>query len=367
MKIFAHPENERVWRQTHQAPGTDAGERSNTMFQRMVVPLDGSPRAERAIPVAARLARASGGTVVLLRVAGLPTAFVPSPSADPWTIQTIIDADVVEAKRYLQDVARLHHLTGVRVETEVVVGAAATAILSVAKARHVDLIVLCSHGYTGMKRWVLGSVAEQVARYAPVPVLLLREGGPALVGTPPHAEGPLRALVPLDGSVYAREALVPAAQLIAALAAPGPCALHLSRVVVLPESAQISQSEREAILREAKQYLSATVDQLREGLLASPAADLKLAITWSVTTDDDIAAGILRVAEEGEEAHEARELGRSDLIAMVTHGSSGLPHWAMGSVTERVLHATSLPLLIVRPAEVTDRGQQAQDRAAMQA
>lgn len=71
------------------------------MYQRILVPLDGSAGAERAIPVAVRLAQASGGTVVLLRVAGLPTAFVPYPSADPWTIQKIIDADVAEARDYL--------------------------------------------------------------------------------------------------------------------------------------------------------------------------------------------------------------------------------------------------------------------------
>ncbi len=89
----------------------------------------------------------------------------------------------------------------------VIVSQAADVILSVVQKQHIDLIVLCSHGYTGMKRWVLGSIAEKVAHHAPVPVLLLREGGPALVGTPAHAEGPLRALVPLEGSVRAKAAL----------------------------------------------------------------------------------------------------------------------------------------------------------------
>ncbi len=134
----------------------------------------------------------------------------------------------------------------------------------------------------------------------------------------------MRALIPLDGSARAKAALAPAAQLIAALSAPGPGALHLTRVVVLPNATKISQSEREAIMHKAKQYLSATVEQMREGLVASPVADLKLAITWSVTADDDSAAGILRVAEEGEDAHGAGDLGSSDLIAMATHGYSGL-------------------------------------------
>ena len=146
-----------------------------------------------------------------------------------------------------------------------IVGQAAATILSVAETQHIDLIGMCSHGYTGMKRWVLGSVAEKVMHDAPVPVLLLREGGPALVGTPPHAEGPLRALIPLDGSAGAKAALASAAQLIAALSAPGPGALHLTRVVAFPDAARTSQSEREALMHKAKQYLSTTAAHMREG------------------------------------------------------------------------------------------------------
>lgn len=144
-------------------------------------------------------------------------------------------------------------------------------------------------------------------------------------------------------------------QLIAALSAPGPGALHLMRVVVLPGAAKISPSEREAIMHKAKQYLRATVEHIRQGLVASPVADLKLAITWSVTIDDDIASGIIRVAEDGEDAEWAGAQDGSDVIAMATHGYSGLQRWAMGSVTERVLHATRLPLLIVRPPDVVTR------------
>jgi len=335
------------------------------MFHHILVPLDGSPRAERAIPVATRLARASGGTVVLLRVVRLAPDFVPYPAADPRTIQTIIDADFEEAKNYLQRVRSLGSLMDVHRETEVIVGTVAATILSAVEARQIDLIVLCSHGYTGMKRWALGSVAEKVAHHAPVPVLLLREGGPALVGTPPHAEGPLRALIPLDGSARAKAAIVPAAQLIAALSAPGPGALHFTRVVVVPEAAEISPSEREAIIHKAKQYLSTTVEHIREGLVASPVADLKLAMTWSVTIDDDIAAGIIRVAEDGEDAEGAGVFGGSDLIAMATHGYSGLQRWAMGSITERVLHATRLPLLIVRPPDMLEKGHQTQNKTTM--
>ena len=70
-----------------------------------------------------------------------------------------------------------------------------------------------------------------------------------------------------------------------------------------------------------------------------------------VALDDDTAGTILHVAEDGEDAEGAGVPGRCDLIAMATHGHSGFQHWVLGSVTERVLGATRLPLLIVRPPE----------------
>jgi nucleotide-binding universal stress UspA family protein len=135
--------------------------------------------------------------------------------------------------------------------------------------------------------------------------------------------------------------------------------------VVLPDAEQISQSERDAIMHKAKQYLSATVEHIREGLVASPVADLKLATTWSVTIDDDIASGIIRVAEDGEDMEGTGVCDGSDLIAMVTHGYGGLQRRARVSIVERVLCATRLPLLIVRPLDALDKVHQTQDKTAI--
>lgn len=331
------------------------------MFQHILVPLDGSSRAERALPVAARLAQASGSTVVLLRVVSPPTVITPYPAEEPITFQATINADLEEARNYLKSITNVSSLSDVHTETEVLLGQPAAAILSVAETRHINLIVLSSHGYTSMKHRVMGSTAEKVADSAPAPVLLLRAEGPAFVGTHPH-EGPSgtwRVLIPLDGSERAKAVIVPSAQLVAALAAPGPGvpgALHFTRVVILPVAEQISQIEREAIVSNAKEYLSTTVEDIRYGRVASPVADLQLTLTRSVTIDDDIVAGIVRVAEEGEEVEGAGVLGKSDVIAIATHGYGGLDQWAMDSITERVLQVTSLPLLIVRPPETIEMG-----------
>ena len=94
-----------------------------------------------------------------------------------------------------------------------------------------------------MKRWMLGSVAQKIARYSTMPVLVLHEKGPMPTG--PHLDArPLRALVPLDGSTLAKAVIEPAAQLVAALASPGEGSLHLMRVVKPPTSQELQPGER---------------------------------------------------------------------------------------------------------------------------
>jgi nucleotide-binding universal stress UspA family protein len=91
--------------------------------------------------------------------------------------------------------------------------------------------------------------------------------------------------------------------------------------------------------------LQSVAGHLHEGL----AAQLKVAVTWSVVFGGDAATSIIRVAENGEDAEGAGVFGGCDVIALSTHGRGGLQRWAMGSVTERVLSGTRLPVLIVQP------------------
>jgi len=339
------------------------------MFKRILVPLDGSTRAERAIPVAARIARTSGGTVILVHAVNVAIGFWPSLAGEATSVQSAFEADQAAAEEYLAAIKQAPELAGITTETRVLSGPVSEAILAVAESSQADLMVLCSHGYTGMTRWALGSVAEKVARYALVPVLVLREAGPVPAGLHPDATRPLRALVALDGSVLAKAALAPAASLIAALSAPAQGTLHLVRVVkpVIPDREEKDPEEQEHFLYKAKRYLSSTVEQMRAGLVAPVVANLKLPITWSVVIDPDVAAGIVRVAENGEDAEGAGVFGRCDVIAMATHGRGGIQRWAMGSITERVLHATRLPLLIVRPPDMLGKSKVTWEGATLSA
>ena len=317
------------------------------MFQRILVPLDGSPRAEQALPVAARIARTTGGSVLLVQVVSPLIDYGGGLAQAPLLTEQVIETELAVASGYLDRVAKARELAGIATTTDGMFGLPAQAILAEAESQAVDLIVMCSHGRSGFTRWALGSVTQKVARHGPVPVLVLRAGEPLPPVSRVETPRPTSALVALDGSPLAETALAPAANLVAALAAPAQGALHLMQVVkVFPTSAEegfVSQLNKDSLKR-AEAYLAAVKEQAQETF-----QDLKLSITWSVALDSDVADAIIGTAEHGEQVEEAEGLGGSDLIAMSTHGRGGLERWVMGSITERVLGATRLPMLIVQP------------------
>jgi nucleotide-binding universal stress UspA family protein len=312
------------------------------MFKRILVPLDGSARAESALPVAARIARTYGGSVILLQV-------VETLREYGAYLKTIIDEEKADAQSYLKGVAKSDELAGVEVEVKVLAGAIGPTILETARTTHANLVVLCSHGYTGMQRWMLGSVSEQIARHAPLPVLILREGATLSMLSP---QKPVRALVPLDGSPFSEAVFEPVSYLVSGLAysVGQEGELHLLRVIDLPftsgrlrSQAIIDTQTREQARQQAKDYL----DRLSARLDEAGLEELNIAATTSVESDPDIAEVITRQAEGA--GNEKGENGAFMLIAMATHGRGGMSQFVMGSVTERVLHHTKLPLLVVRP------------------
>ncbi|HET7637819.1 MAG TPA: universal stress protein, partial [Ktedonobacteraceae bacterium] len=201
------------------------------MYKRILVTLDGSTRAESAVPVAARIAQASGGSVILLQVAAIPIEIEPQKKPPEVYSQAAFDKGVADTRSYLDGIAKSDALAGIKTETAAVTGAIAPSILSAIQSLHADLVVMSSHGYTGFKRWALGSVAHKLVPHSPVPVLVLRDGG----AVPTTAtQKPMSAFVPLDGSPLSEAALEPAVLLVTALAPSAQKAIHLMRVVDIP-------------------------------------------------------------------------------------------------------------------------------------
>lgn len=311
------------------------------MFQRIVVPLDGSTRAESAISVAARLARATYGTVILMRAIEPLTPYGPylSKPSGPASTQSSQERDAMQS--YLTRLAEDKSLEGLQVLTRVTEGTAADSILSLSQAEKADLIVMCAHGVTGYHHWKLGGVAQHVVRHAESPILLLNEPVPGAEGDQlAHVQ---RALIPLDGSMVAEAAIPPAIELMAALA-PRTGSLHLLQVIDPFTARELGASESD-LLQQTSAYLGRVARQLR----ATPTEHLRLAITSSVAVDADAAERIITVAEPEHEAGAEAHTPGYDIIVMATHGRTGMLRWTLGSIAERVLQTTRVPMLIVRP------------------
>lgn len=321
------------------------------MFKRILVPLDGSKRSERAIPVAARIARATGGTIVFVEVVLPPVEF--GTYTGDRTVELKPSAFARRegaAAGYLESIRETYasELAGINTELDLSAGAAAPEIYEAARLEGVDLIVLCSHGETGLKRWAFGSIAQEAVRHSPVPVLALNEHG--IIPPMPDAAHPLRVLVPLDGSPLAEAAILPAAYLVTALSASPQGEVHLLRVVALPSAygamksqAHISDLVHEEAKQEAEKYVTSVAERTAKDLAA-----FNLQVSSSVVDSTHVAGTIVQAAAQ------ARDVATStgyDLIAMATHGRGGLLRLVMGSVTEHVLGATTLPVFIVRPRQ----------------
>lgn len=148
------------------------------MFQRILVPLDGTALSEKAIPAAAWIARASGGTIILISVVLPPVEFgTYSPDRTVSLKPSAFERREAEATNYLTGILLTHgnELAGINTEIDVAAGAASTEISLKACLEHVDLIVISSKGETGLNRWVFGNLAQEVVRVSQMPVLVVQE------------------------------------------------------------------------------------------------------------------------------------------------------------------------------------------------
>lgn len=312
------------------------------MFQRILVPLDGSARAEQAIPTAARIARAFGGTITLLCV--VPPAERFGKVRMPETYLTgRTDEQLTEATEYLKSLAAAESLGGIPIERHTAIAAIAPTLLDAVQSLSADFLVVCRHGLTDFTHWGLGSVAHKLVQQSPVPLLLLPDDARAFAILEQHQ---IRALIALDGPSFSEAVLEPAAHLLAGLAQANSqqATLLLLQVVGIPASygrfrsqvASPGDAHRRAEAEQrAEQYLASVAKRLTVGDLATS----HLAVTTRVASDPDVAKTIAHTAE--------RSL--VDVSAMTTHGWGGVLHWALGSIMERVLHASRAPLFILRP------------------
>ncbi|HEY1348139.1 MAG TPA: universal stress protein [Ktedonobacteraceae bacterium] len=314
------------------------------MFQRFFVPLDGSERAEKAIPVAARLAREAAGLVTLARV------IVPDADAEEYGAMPVDETTRVaaRARTYLDDLLARYskELDGLHIVLETAPGTLPSTLLDLSSQEHSDLIVMCSRGENWLKRWVFGSVTQATFRRSPIPVLVINESHATCLDVRHW-----RVLVPLDGSELAEAALQPLFQLLATVSAPQPHQIHLFQVISIPPATgrfSISAHLTDTLQREERASVQQSLEALARRLSDSNPVASQCVITTSVVISPDIAGAILKQAEPAEHGEEER--ATYDLIALATHGRTGFKRAMLGSIAEHVFGATAQPLLIVSPS-----------------
>lgn len=141
------------------------------MYRKILVPLDGSTLAEAALPHAEAIAKSEGAEIILLRVPIFPASgfFASEPSL----AMKIHEQEQAEAVNYIN--AKMQELKKDNIKVSVVTqdGAVPDTILAVAEETHADMIAMSTHGRTGVKRWLMGSVADKVVHHAHIPVMLI--------------------------------------------------------------------------------------------------------------------------------------------------------------------------------------------------
>ena len=311
------------------------------MFQRILVPLDGSPGSERAIPTAARIARGAEGSLVFVHVVPPLAAFEKAPSKAGETASSVEREEraLADAASYLAEVIAAHtrELRGIPTEMDVAFGLTSPLLASTARLEHVDLVVMCSHREAGLGQWGIESTAQQTMRRSPVPLLILNEHGEMLQ---PDVTLPLRVLVPLDGSLFAEAALEPAVRIMFQLTSSAHDELCLVRIAggFRPGHTETQQQTEQ----EAEHYLRA----ISERVSKESGAKRDFHVASVVKVSGNVASAILE---------EAKKTGYAPLIVMATHGLEGVERLLLGSIAERVLSAATCPLLIVCPGSTAAR------------
>lgn len=298
------------------------------MFQHILVGLDGSPVAESILSYVSTLAKALAARVTLVHVI---------PGVPEWHgsdfyrfFSPLIKQEETEAYGYLRRVTDRLVTAGITVQSRVVVGEAATEIIKTGEQESVDLIALATHGRSGLRRWVYGSVAEKVLHTTHTPLLLIRPTEEQTVASSRLTH----VVLPLDGSPIAETALPMAVELAQQCRVP----LVLFRVVeVLPltfvDPMSMSGSHYQAILdgleQAARDYLHQVATTLRRD-------DFPVEV---VTPMGGPAGKIVSYAHNHP----------GSLVVMATHGRTGVSEVVLGSVAREVALEGNTPTLVVRP------------------
>jgi len=298
------------------------------MIKTILVPLDGSPVAEQGLAAACRIARGTGAALLLMRSVVYFAVEEATREEE--------GRDLRKAREYLDRVRQDLERQGLAATAEVLPVEPVRAILFAAEAHAVDLISICTHGRSGIRDALIGSVAEAVLQRSAAPILLTRAGKHA---APPTVSPYGRILVPLDGTAFAETALsylrdqgigrAASLLLLRVVSTESESLTYASLPFMygVPEAFELTESQAHAHQMEGEAYLQALgTARLADG-------------TWHPR---------VLIGEAGEAILDVAEHERAELIVLATHGRHGWDRLLHGSVTRHLLHRSTTPMLILR-------------------
>lgn len=300
------------------------------MFNKILVPLDGSKLAERALEPALVLAQQGSGTVILLSVPVLRRLIVTEPGGYGMLLpDQSFEHSRRELMAYLEDIQESRAHPDLRIQKRVADGDEASVIIDTAKGEDVDLIVMSTHGRSGISRWVMGSVTERVLRSAPCPVLVMRE-----------EKSISKVLITLDGSDLSEQALEPGMAVARLLGCEVILLRAKEKIPVRHEEVAQLESVEGGLGKRLESSAYESENSYLQAMAQRYQYEMEQPVKTAVTTGP-VAASILEFAE----------LSDVDLIVMATHGRSGIQRWVYGSVTEKVLRGAPCAVMVIRPSE----------------
>ena len=288
-------------------------------YKKILVPLDGSELAEKALPYTKAIAKLKNSQVTLFAVS------VTTPGSRRTRL----------LKTYMDVSANSLKTKGIKVSTAIAYGNVADEIIEYADKNKVELIVISTHGYSGIKRWMLGSVTQKVLYGTCTPVLLIKSKSPEI------SEVKLKKiLLPIDGSPFS-ESTFPYVEELAKKSNAEVILVEVSESPVVPSYGDRPINPtwgkyRDTLWTELHQHSSEYLEKVKSDLLKKGLNIKSQAVKSKV---GETALKIMKLANKE----------KVDMVVIATHGRTGISRWVYGSVANRIVQESVQPVLLIRP------------------